>query len=586
MPFPIRSVLPRSFRGQLALSFALLGAALAILLSAALGSALAQRSRHEAGTVLHTVAFNAARLLSDGLDLRLREVKVLAASPTLWSEGLGSQRVAQSLYRSQAINPFSAWLGVADVDGVVRSASGGMLVGANVASRPWFAAGLKAPFVGDVHAAKLLANMLPRASDGGPQRFVDFSAPVHHKGQLLGVIGIHGSWEWTQATIESLLPPRARRDDMEVFVFDRKGQMIYAPDGALNHHLETGQGLPVAVAPLAASAAASAPAGAAQVAAWRDGKEYLTASAVLPASDAASDLGWVIVARQPAAVAHAAAREGAAWALGLGLAAAALAAMLGWWLAGELTLPLRRIAADAQALGRAEDAPPALPRREGSREVEQLSDALSEMTQRLLQSNAELEQRVRDRTIELERANAELGRLADHDPLTGLLNRRGFDERLAAALSGARRRKAPLSMLVVDADHFKRVNDQHGHDVGDQVLKTIAQVLRRRLREVDIVARTGGEEFVVVLADTGEAGASHVATALVAEVRATAMPVAGQVTISCGVAELDVGREASVDALRRADQALYRAKQEGRDRICVAPPAEAPEPLPSALQTA
>ena len=569
--------LPRSLRSQLALGFALLVLALAVLLSLALGRALAQKSRHEAGAALHTVAHNASRLLADGLDQRLREVKVLAESPTLWSEGIGALRVEQALHRSQAIQPFSAWLGVADVDGVVRNASGRLLVGADVASRPWFAAGLKAPHVGDVHPAKLLAGMLPRASDGGPQRFVDFSAPIRVQGRLLGVIGIHGSWEWTRATIESLLPPPAEREGLQVFVFDRQGQPIYAPADTLDGHLEAGQTLPLA-SDVPASAGAAA-----QVVAWRDGQDYLTARARLPARDATADLGWVIVARQPVAVAHAAAREGVAWALGLGLVGAALAALLGGWLVGELTRPLRRIAADAQALGRAADAPPALPRRGGSREIVQLSGALSEMTQRLLQSNAELEQRVRDRTIELERANAELGRLADHDPLTGLLNRRGFDERVAAALSGARRRQAPLALLVLDADHFKRVNDRHGHDVGDQVLKAIAQVLRRRLRELDIVARTGGEEFVVVLPDTDEAAAAHVAAALVDEVRATPMPGVGCVTVSCGVAAFELSGEEPAEALRRADAALYRAKSEGRDRHCVAAPAPARQVVAPAL---
>jgi diguanylate cyclase (GGDEF)-like protein len=287
--------------------------------------------------------------------------------------------------------------------------------------------------------------------------------------------------------------------------------------------------------------------------------------------DNASDLGWTVVARQPVAVAYAAARHGAWLALALGLAAAALAAIAGAWLADELTRPLRRMARDAEALGTAE-LPQALPQRGGSLEVEQLSGALGAMTARLLQANAELERRVQARTAELERANTELARLAQHDPLTGLLNRRGLDERLAALAAGARRRQAPLSLLVLDVDHFKHVNDRHGHDVGDQVLRAIAQVLRQRLREVDIVARFGGEEFVVVLADTPAAGAGEVAAALVAAVRQAAMPVVGTVTISCGAAELRTGHETTDAALRRADEALYQAKQSGRNRHCLAPP--------------
>jgi diguanylate cyclase (GGDEF)-like protein len=160
--------------------------------------------------------------------------------------------------------------------------------------------------------------------------------------------------------------------------------------------------------------------------------------------------------------------------------------------------------------------------------------------------------------------------LADHDPLTGLLNRRGFNERLAAAVASAARRQAPLSVITVDADHFKRVNDMFGHDVGDQVLQSIAGVLSDRLRTSDFVARLGGEEFIVVLPDTAEAGAAQAASALVNAVRAADMPVVGRVTVSCGVAELRLGQESVDEALRRADEALYLAKQGGRNRFHLA----------------
>lgn len=580
---------PRSFRAQLACCFALLGAVLAISLSTGLGTMLAQKSRRDAGATLHTISENAARLLADGLDLRLREVQILAESPTLWSDGIDSTRVSQVLYRSQALNPYSAWIGIADPQGVVRVATGKMLVGADVRERPWFVAGARGAHVGDVHPAKLLAGLLPPGSDGGPLRFVDFAAPIWRDGRLIGVIGVHGSWEWTRATIESLLPQARDRMALEVFVFDRRGQMIYAPGSTLTRQLEAGQTLPRPSTGQTASASARHDA-ASIVTPWRDGQDYLTATTAMTTHSAISDLGWTVVARQPVAVAHAAARQGASMALALGLVAAVLSAGLGWWLATRLTQPLRRIARDAQAVEAAcsdpDTLPRELPRLRGSVEIEQLSAALSGMTHQLLQANAELEQRVQARTAELERANAALARLAHHDPLTGLLNRRGFDERIAAALSSARRRQTPLCLMTVDADHFKQVNDRFGHDVGDQVLQTISQVLRKRLREVDIVARIGGEEFVVVLPDTGGLGANSVAAALVNAMAHTEMPTVGTVTISCGVAEMKIDRETPESALRRADEALYRAKQTGRNRHCMADdpdarracePAKAPE---------
>ena len=576
---------PRSLRGQLTCCFALLGTMLAVSLALALGNLLAQKSRIDAGVALHSVAANAARLLADGLHLRLREVQVLAASPTLWTDGIASARVGQTLYRSQALNPHSVWIGVADPAGVVQVATRDLLVGAQVGQRPWFVAGRQGPHVGDVHPAKLLAKLLPTGSDGGPVRLVDFAAPIVQNGQLLGVLGVHGSWDWTRATIESLLPAPAHRGGLEMFVFDRNGQMIHAPDGTLERHRQAGQLLQRPAAPAASAAknaANSAAAADAGILTWRDGQAFLTAAAALQPLDQISDLGWTVVSRQPVAVAHASARQGAAMALLLGLLGAALTAALGWWLAGRLALPLRRIADDAQAVEWAIQhaaLPQALPRRGGSLEVEQLSGALIGMSQRLLQANAELEQRVQARTAELEQANGALARLAHHDPLTGLLNRRGFDQRLAAALASARRRQAPLSLLVVDADHFKRVNDQHGHGVGDQVLRAIAQVLQQRLREVDIVARIGGEEFAIALPDTGSLGASIAAAAVVAAVRTAAMPGIGSITISCGGAAMWVDGEPPEAALARADAALYLAKQTGRNRHSMA--ADLAEPTPA-----
>ncbi len=574
MPRFAHFLLPRGFRGQLICAFVLLGALLSLSLSLVLGALLARKSERDASASLQTVVYNASQLLAEGLHQRLREVQVLAASPTLWSEGLDAARVGQALLRSQAIQPHSAWIGVADPHGVVRAATGKLLVGEQVGQRPWFQAGLQGAHVGDVHPAKLLAGLLPPGSDGGPQRFVDFAAPVVRQGQVMGVLAIHGSWDWTRATIESLLPEADSRGGLEVFIFDRSGQMLYAPGATLPAHLAAGQRNPL----LSAGPPADSP-DAVRALRWADGTRHLTAAARLRARDAVSDLGWTVVARQPLDEAYAAARHGASTALLIGLLATALAAAAGAWLAGRLTRPLRSIAADALAAQQAA-VPAELPQRSGNTEVEHLSQALNGMTRRLLQANAELEARVAERTQALEAANAALGRLAHHDPLTGLLNRRGFDDHMAALVASARRRQVPLSLLLLDADHFKRVNDRHGHGTGDAVLQAIGTTLRQRLREVDLVARIGGEEFVAVLADTGSLGACHVAEALVEAVRHAPMPGVGHVSISCGVATMQLPGE-SVDALlERADAAMYAAKRGGRDRWClagdaVAVPAEA-----------
>ena len=161
-------------RTQIALVFGTLVVGLAVLLSLGFGELLKYRIERDAGSSLQVIAHNAGRLLSNGLHERSREVEVLAASEVIWSKGLDSAEAHHMLARSQATQPHSVWIGVADAQGVVRAATGSLLVGQNVAERPWFQEGLKHLYVGDVHPAKLLEKLLPPTASGEPHRFVDF----------------------------------------------------------------------------------------------------------------------------------------------------------------------------------------------------------------------------------------------------------------------------------------------------------------------------------------------------------------------------------------------------------------------------
>jgi diguanylate cyclase (GGDEF)-like protein/PAS domain S-box-containing protein len=175
------------------------------------------------------------------------------------------------------------------------------------------------------------------------------------------------------------------------------------------------------------------------------------------------------------------------------------------------------------------------------------------------------------------RLEERLRELAMHDELTGLYNRRHFIELAEAELARVRRTGTPLSLVMVDIDHFKRVNDFFGHAIGDLALKELASAMRETLRGSDVPARFGGEEFVLLLTDTGLEGALSVTERLRERVGRAEVP-AGQdrvarFTISAGVAELAAG-ESFESVLARADEALYRAKAEGRNRtLSSLPPA-------------
>ncbi len=164
---------------------------------------------------------------------------------------------------------------------------------------------------------------------------------------------------------------------------------------------------------------------------------------------------------------------------------------------------------------------------------------------------------------------AELEMLASTDHLTGAWNRAHLDRVLEAELARSVAGRQPLSLILFDIDHFKRINDTHGHALGDSVLRELVQLARARLRATDVLFRWGGEEFVVLVSSTGYRRAEGIAEKLRASVAAHAFEAVGLVTVSLGVAE-HCGDEDAQSWFRRMDAALYQAKESGRNRTVVA----------------
>ncbi|WP_321491369.1 diguanylate cyclase [uncultured Desulfobacter sp.] len=196
---------------------------------------------------------------------------------------------------------------------------------------------------------------------------------------------------------------------------------------------------------------------------------------------------------------------------------------------------------------------------------------LEKQNRQLMKLNQELEAKVQERTRELEQKNRELERLVTLDRLTGLVNRAKLDEVLAAELTRSNRYGNSFGLILADIDHFKAVNDTHGHQVGDQVLQLFAEQLKNGVRDVDVPGRWGGEEFLIICPESDQQGVVTLAQFLHKHVQRREIEGVGKKTASFGVTVFEK-KDTVKTILGRADKALYRAKEAGRNRVeCVMP---------------
>ncbi|HCY84323.1 MAG TPA: GGDEF domain-containing protein [Desulfobacteraceae bacterium] len=207
-------------------------------------------------------------------------------------------------------------------------------------------------------------------------------------------------------------------------------------------------------------------------------------------------------------------------------------------------------------------------------EVRKISKGILSETKSIIHQSNSLKQEMDDTITEIDALKKELEgvkRAAKTDMLTGLLNRRGLDEAMARTLDYVNKNQIPLTIIIADIDHFKQVNDTHGHLIGDNVLRMLAKLLKEHIEAKDIAARFGGEEFILILPETALKEAFVLAEKIRLSLKGrrwinknTGQPI-GAITISLGVAEYQAG-ESLPDLIERADNALYQAKDTGRNK--------------------
>lgn len=550
-----------SIRMQVALATA--GLVILLVLGATLSAAWLGRSIVSTmvrGELAELAAVMATRL-DRGMFERYREIGTIAGLDVLrpvWDRDPDALR--DVLDRMQQSYPDYAWIGFARVDGTVVAATKGMLEGQSVAQRPWFIAGQQKPFAGDVHEAVMLAKLLGPRTDTEPFRFVDVAYPVRNAtGDVIGVLGAHLSWDWATDVRRSLVAPDSHFANADVSILDEKGKVLL------------GRGLNTAMlAPEQLAAIHAKPTGTG-LAYGTDADEWLTGYALGGGYRDYPGLGWIIVARLPTAAANAPVRDLVRSILVGGLGLGILGVVVAWWLAGRLTRPIQKITLEADRIGRQAGAS-TLPLVGGAREVVHLSQALRSLLRRLGQAERQAESHAaesRELSLDVER----LRQLSETDPLTGLLNRRAFITGAERQIAIARRYDRNLAVVVADIDVFKKVNDTYGHAAGDAAIRAVAGRLQAAARDTDLVARFGGEEFVVLLMESDVSAATAYAERVRSIIEKNPVGLEDgrsiALTLSLGCTVLHDNDRDVQDAIDRADGALYAAKTSGRNRVRV-----------------
>ena len=527
-----------SLRTLLSLSFAALIIILTLVLSIAIGNRSNMGVRDEIGDSLGEIA----NIMGDRLDhymwTRYGEVSMLSELNEIRQSNLESSR--QVLDRLKGTFPSFSWIGLTDADGTVIASTDRLLEGADISGRPVFLEAQESTFIGDVHEAVLLANLLPNPS-GEEMKFVDISTPIFdEEGNYSGVLAAHLSWEWAKEIQGIIMDSLHKRDHLEMYIISKQDNTIL-----LGPESELGKGLDLASIDDARKGNNDW-----KLETWSDGKKYLTGYVQAEGYRNYPGLDWTVLVRQPIEVAYAPIQNLQQFIYILGFVLSGVLAIIGWMVAGKITDPLKKITRAADLLRQGEKAE--IPHHKGIQEIEVLSFSLKKLIDNLTKTESAL--------IEMED-------VAHRDHLTGLPNRIALDSYMEKAMN----LEKAITVLYLDLDGFKQVNDTLGHEAGDKLLIEVASRLKHSIRSEELVARMGGDEFVIVLlSDTNPTEKGRkVGERIISKINKPYMIDGEAVSVGCSIggAVWATGNGGVSEVIRKADEALYEVKRTGKNRI-------------------
>ncbi len=531
-----------SLRSIFTLSFSIIIITLILVITLVINIRTTEIYKRQIGSNLSELSYQMADKLDQYMWSRYSEVSLLSKIEAF--KDLENKKEIRSLIEELQNNaPEYAWIGVLDVDGNVVISTDGILEGKNISTRPVYSEALTAPFIGDVHEAVLLANLLPNPT-GEEMKFVDISIPIKDEsGELKGILATHLSWKWAKEIEDSLMNSLENRKDIDLFILSKDNTVLLGPEEFLGEKIELDK---INVSKISKSNC--------YVEKWTDGRKYLTGCSEENGYKNYKGLNWTILVRKPLDIAYKPVVELRNFIIIIGLALAIIFALIGLIIARIIANPLKKIALSAEKLKSGERVE--IPEYHGIKDIELLSVSLKSLINSL---------------INTEHALGEMEGIAHNDQLTGLANRKALIRYFEEIKEKVINENINYTIYYLDLDGFKLINDTYGHESGDLVLKEVAKRLNLNVKKEDFVARLGGDEFIVVKNfEENKLVEDSVtfANLLIEEIKKPYIIQGNTMAIGCSIggAFYPIHGEDPMEVMKLADKCLYTSKNEGKNK--------------------